>query len=106
VHKSAACGMSPESLTSTTHQCPLHRQYAHACPDISVILAPVGGWSPLALAVTAGHAVKAMVLNGLGFVNQQFYIKRANASRTQAHGGCSTTLSGFLWDSSLGNGPS
>jgi transposase len=24
--------------------------------------------------VTAGHAVKAMVLNGLGFVNQQFYL--------------------------------
>ena len=23
--------------------------------------------------VTAGHAVKAMVLNGLGFVNQQLY---------------------------------
>lgn len=39
-----------------------------------MILAPVGGWSPVALAVTAGHAVKAMVLNGLGFVNQQFYL--------------------------------
>jgi transposase len=24
--------------------------------------------------VTAGHAVKAMVLNGLGFVNQQLYL--------------------------------
>src|SRR5437773_12361985 len=24
--------------------------------------------------VTAGHAVKAMVLNGLGFINQQLYI--------------------------------
>ena len=24
--------------------------------------------------VTAGHAVKAMVLNGLGFVNQQLYV--------------------------------
>jgi len=28
----------------------------------------------VALAVTAGHAVKAMVLNGLGFVHQQFYL--------------------------------
>jgi hypothetical protein len=41
---------------------------------VSAIFAPVGGWPPLALAVTAGHAVKAMILNGLGFVNQQFYL--------------------------------
>src|SRR5262245_27728460 len=41
--------------------------------------------------VTAGHAVKAMVLNGLGFVNQQLYlvpiffrINRSRASLPQA----------------------
>src|SRR5215475_8782411 len=30
--------------------------------------------------VTAGHAVKAMVLNGLGFVNQQLYLERLRIS--------------------------
>jgi Domain of unknown function (DUF4277) len=29
--------------------------------------------NPARRSVTAGHAVKAMVLNGLGFVNQQLY---------------------------------
>ena len=30
--------------------------------------------------VTAGHAVKAMVLHGLGFLNQQLYLERIRIS--------------------------
>ena len=35
--------------------------------------------------VTAGHAVKAMVLNGLGFINQQLYLVPIFSSISRSH---------------------